>query len=262
MRESAVYHWKSTGAAGVTEVFAGSEFCLEREGTAADINGQQSPLLLPFAGLPLIAAGGAEQFLLTDREIAVCCGLPLRPEVKEQALKSVLFRFGIDLEDFCRWVSRDCRTVSEPKDLSAEQTTLASRAGLAVFLQRDWEGSAGPGHPVSKMLETSREFWMGKGAPGSLLRTASMYQSLSDPDSCASLPWKRALKRLAEVMERYCPAGLPDGWYVYYGPGGECAAVWHPDRKLGGAICSVHNAGSIKQLCRERIQAFEQAVQA
>ncbi|PYZ97380.1 hypothetical protein CR205_01900 [Alteribacter lacisalsi] len=258
VRQSVLDQWQSDRVRGLYEVFEGEGIRLVRSG-AGEVNKPLHRLIRPFEALPLIATGAAEQFLLTDRELAACCGLPLRPQVREHSLQSALFRFGIDPDAFNKWSNSLC--TQEPYHLTSEKAALAARAGLAVFLHKEWSEAEKPDHPASKMIQTGLAFWDQNDPSSSLLQISGMYRSLSHPDSLLSFPWRRGLVRLAAVMETFCTSRLENGWRLFADEENGSVALWNPFKKAGGALSGDIKKEDFEALCGSRTNAFDQAAE-
>lgn len=184
--------------------------------------------LKPFQALPLLQSGAAERFLLSDKELAICCGSHNGEEQHVQTVASILLRLGLEE------TSLQCG-VHSPYDLGSSEKLLirgqkpdvlhnncsgkhAGMLALAMHLQSDTATYHQLGHPVQKLIsnvilqlaELKEEKLTatidGCGVPAfglPLAKLARMYALLAEPESSGSHSMRQGLSRIAASMTAF-----------------------------------------------------------
>ncbi|ANE45166.1 L-asparaginase [Paenibacillus swuensis] len=165
--------------------------------------------LKPVQAIPLVQSGAAERFLMSDREIAICCGSHNGEEMHVDTVRGMLHRLGLDesalqcgshlpydpqsAENLLRGGGQAC-TVHN--NCSGKH---AGMLALAKFLQSDIEAYHLPEHPVQRMIA------------GTLCEVTGLSaDSLAVAiDGCGVPTYGMGLDRMALIYARFArPEGL------------------------------------------------------
>ncbi|WP_026690373.1 hypothetical protein [Alteribacter aurantiacus] len=190
---------------------------------------ESTPLLEPFESIPMFATGAAEQFLLTDRELEVCMGVSFSCELQTQIERSLLFRFGIDEEEFSHVASTSRWGVG---------VTLG-KIGLAMHLQQDWRGIVHEDHPVNCVTRRTVSEMFGVPDWNRLLGGAKLFCQLGDPFFNMFKGERRRATKWYSLLQKSGKAPvLP--WLVWE-DGCTYSAIWHPQKNVSAVLYAPGN---------------------
>ncbi|RNA70144.1 asparaginase [Alteribacter keqinensis] len=221
------------GQMGHLAVYHSLNGCQYKEGNGG-VEVNLPSLLQPFYALPLLTTGAAEAYLLTDRELAVCCGVQYDSPLQKDIELSLLFRFGIEPDEFYAFTD----------DHTSLPASYVGKAGLAMYLQHDWRGVFSRTHPVSQMTEQLLSRWSGEVGRFSVLGVSRMFSTLGDVTEVREHSLKRAIVKLSHVMGMSCgphtvSAGISP-WQIW-SDHVTYAGIWVPGKKAGAAVYAPRN---------------------
>jgi L-asparaginase II len=184
--------------------------------------------LKPVQAIPVLQSGAAERFLMTDKEIAICCGSHNGEEQHTQVVKSMLFRIGLQEENLQCGVhppysqARYLEMVRKQVEPSAIHNNCSGKhAGmlaLAMYLESDIATYHHLEHPVQRkvteslaeLAEITEDQMMtgidGCGVPNfaiPLHNLALVFAKLANPDHVEPLSLRQAIKRLTHAMVQH-----------------------------------------------------------
>ncbi|MFD2614086.1 asparaginase [Paenibacillus gansuensis] len=158
--------------------------------------------LKPVQALPLVQSGAAERYLMTDRELALCCGSHNGEDIHVHAVRGILHRLGLG-EEKLQCGAHLPYDVQSSHDLlrsgghacTVHNNCSGKHAGmlaLAKFLQSDTGTYHLPDHPVQRMIA------------GALCEVTGLPedQLITAVDGCGVPTYGMPLDRLALIYAR------------------------------------------------------------
>ncbi|MGD8188947.1 asparaginase [Brevibacillus ginsengisoli] len=184
--------------------------------------------LKPVQAIPVLQSGAAERFLMTDKEIAICCGSHNGEEQHTQLVNSMLFRIGLQEDHlqcgahppynqshYLEMVRKQLEPSAIHNNCSGKHTGMLA---LAVHLESDIATYHHLEHPVQRkvveaLVELS-EFPQdqmltgidGCGVPNfgiPIDKLALVFAKLANPDNVQPYSLRQAIKRLTHAMVQY-----------------------------------------------------------
>ena len=184
--------------------------------------------LKPVQAIPVLQSGAAERFLMTDKEIAICCGSHNGEEQHTHVVESMLFRIGLQEENlqcgphppynqahYLEMVRKQVEPSAIHNNCSGKH---AGMLALAMHLESDIATYHHLEHPVQrKVAESLAELAEvpedqmltgidGCGVPNfsiPLHKLALVFAKLANPDSIEPLSLRQAIKRITHAMIHY-----------------------------------------------------------
>ncbi|GED69942.1 asparaginase [Brevibacillus reuszeri] len=181
--------------------------------------------LKPVQTIPVLQSGAAERFLMTDKEIAICCGSHNGEEQHTQVVESMLFRIGLQEENlqcgahppynqahYLEMVRKQVEPSAIHNNCSGKH---AGMLALAMHLESDIATYHYLEHPVQrKVAESLAELAEiqedqvltgidGCGVPNfsiPLHKLALVFAKLANPDKVEPLSLRQAIKRITHAM--------------------------------------------------------------